>query len=185
MAATLIRNVVVIGAGGSLGPAVLKAFDSHFVVTIISRQSSTSTFAAKYKVRIVEDDYPTAQLLEAFKNQDAVISLISPGTSQTQYHIIDAAVEAGVKRFIPADFGYDIANANAIALLPALQIRVDIINYLKAQEEKDMTWTNITTGPFFDWGLTNGFTGFDIPNRKAMIYDNGDQPFSTSTVMLI
>jgi hypothetical protein len=93
---------------------------------------------------------------------------------------------AGVKRFIPAEFVYDTTNANAITILPGLQIRADIVKHLKAQEESNgLSWTGIITGEFFDWGLANGFTGFDLPNRKVIIYDDGDQPFSTSTVALI
>ncbi len=185
MASQPIHNVIVLGAGGSLGPTVLDSLDPHFVVSIVARKSSKSTFPSKYKLYVVEDDYPSAELLHAFQGQDAVVSLVSPFVCQIQKHIIDAAVEAGVKRFIPAEFGYDTTNANAISLLPALQIRVDIVNHLKAQESKGLSWTAFITGPFFDWGLANGFSGFDLPNRKAMIYDNGDQPFSACTTALI
>jgi hypothetical protein len=182
MSTLSVHKVVVLGAGGSLGPAVLDALESHFDVTILTRKSSTSTFPPKFKTSSIEDDYPTPKLLDAFRDQDAVVSLISPWAAKVQEHIIDAAVEAGVKRFIPAEFGYDTLNPNAIALLPGLQVRVDVINHLKSQETKGLTWTAIATGGFFDWGLGNGFTGFDLANRKAMIYDDGDQPFSTSTV---
>jgi hypothetical protein len=185
MTSLSIRNVAVLGAGGSLGPTVLEFLDHHFVVTIITRESSTSTFPSKFKTHVVPDDYATAQLLPAFTGQDAVVSLVSPWACQIQKHIIDVAVKAGVKRFIPAEFGYDTTNANAVALLPALQIRVDIVEYLRTQERNGLTWTALITGPFFDWGLANGFTGFDLPNHKAMIYDDGDQHFSTSTVPLI
>lgn len=180
-----IRNVAVLGAGGSIGPAVLDALDLHFDVTIVTRKSSTSTFPSKFKRKIVADDYPATELLTVFQGQDAVVSLISPWVCEAQQPIIDVAVKAGVKRFIPAEFGYDTTNANAIALLPPLQARADIVKYLKAQEDKGLTWTAIITGPFFDWCIANGAMGFDLAKRKAMIYDNGDQAFSASTVALI
>jgi hypothetical protein len=159
MTSQSIHNVVVLGAGGSLGTTILDALAPHFAVTIVTRKSSTSTFPSKFKLHIVADDYPTAELLQAFKGQDAVVSLITPWACQVQQQIIDVAVEACVKRFIPAEFGYDTTNANAITILPGLQIRADIVKHLKAQEDSGLTWTAIITGGFFDWGLSNGFTG--------------------------
>jgi hypothetical protein len=185
MTSQSIHNVVILGAGGSLGPAVLEALDPHFAVAIATRKSSTSTFPSKFKLHIVAGDYPAAELLQAFGGQDVVVSLISPWACQVQQHILGVAVKAGVKRFIPTDFGYDTTNANAITLLPALQIKADIYQYLKSQECNGLAWTAIITGGFFDWGLANGFTGFDLPNYKARIYDDGNLPFSTSTVTLI
>lgn len=181
----LYQKVIVLGAGGSLGPAILKALAPHFDVSILTRESSTSTFSSTFKLFTVADDYPTIELLAAFKDQDVVVCLMSPWACESQQHIIDAAVEAGVKRFFPAEFAYDSTNANAIKLLPALQIRADIVNYLRAQEVKGLTWTALITGPFLDWCLENGRMGFDLLKREAVIYDQGDQAFSTSTLTLI
>jgi putative NADH-flavin reductase len=74
-----IRKVLIIGAGGHLGPSILSAFaaDPHFTVSILSRQSSTSSFPAHIKVHKISDNYPEAELLEAFKGQDAIISTIA------------------------------------------------------------------------------------------------------------
>ncbi|EPE31218.1 NAD(P)-binding Rossmann-fold containing protein [Glarea lozoyensis ATCC 20868] len=185
MASPVFQRVIVLGAGGSLGPAILKALARHFEVSILTRKCSTSSFAPTFKVVTIADDYPTAELLEAFKNQDVVVCLMSPWACESQKQIIDAAVKAGVKRFIPAEFAYDSTNANAIKHLPALQIRANIVTHLQAQESKGLTWTAFITGPFLDWCLLNGRMGFDVVNREAMIFDQGDQPFSTSTLALI
>jgi hypothetical protein len=84
MTSQSIHNVVVLGAGGSLGPKVLGALKPHFAVTITTRKPSTSTFPPKFKLNIIADDYPTAELLQAFKGQDAVVSLITPWACQVQ-----------------------------------------------------------------------------------------------------
>ena len=44
---------------------------------------------------------------------------------------------------------------------PILNIKVDACVYVegKAKEGK-ITWTTISVGPFFDWGLVNQFIGF-------------------------
>jgi shikimate 5-dehydrogenase len=82
MTSQSIHNVVILGAGGSLGPTVLEALDPHFAVTIVTRESSTSTFPSKFKLHIAADDYPAAELLQAFGGQDAIVSLISPWACQ-------------------------------------------------------------------------------------------------------
>lgn len=179
------QKVIVLGAGGSLGPTILKALTPHFKVSILTRESSLSTFAPSFKVFTVADDYPTVGLLEAFKGQDVVVCLMSPWACESQQHIIEAAVKAGVQRFIPAEFAYDSTNANAIKLLPALQIRADIVQHLQAQEVNGLTWTSFITGPFLDWCLVNGRMGFDLSKQEAVIFDQGDQVFSTSTLALI
>ena len=183
--ASTIQNVIVLGAGGSIGPAILRALEPHFVVSIVSRKSSTSVFPTNFKTYIVGDNYPSEELLQAFKGQDAVVSCISPWATDMQRHIIDVAVKARVKRFIPGEFGGDTTNAKAIAIIPPLQIRADIVEHLRAQESHGLTWTAIISGQIFDCGLANGFLGFDLVNHKAMIFDNGDQHFSVSTLPLI
>lgn len=110
---------------------------------------------------------------------------MSPWATNTQQNIIDIAVQAKVKRFIPGEFGGHSSNTKAIAILPPLQIRADIVEHLKAQESSGFSWTAIITGQFFDWGLANGFLGFDLVKHEAMIFDEGDCPFSVCTLPLI
>ena len=74
-----------------------------------------------------------------------------------QIKIIDAALAAGVKRFIPSEFGSDTLNPNIVELFsPALAVKVSILEYLRANEGR-MSWTGIATGAFFD------FVGYSLP----------------------
>lgn len=151
--ASLIKNVIIIGAGGHLGPSILSAFvaDSHFTVSILSRQSSGSVFPPDLKVHRIGDDYPEVELLEAFKGQDAVISTIATANAVTQRTIIDAAIKAGVKRFVPSEFGSDTQNEKAMAILPQyFKEKLETVQYLKTKEKEGLTWTAFVTGPFFD-----------------------------------
>ena len=148
-----IRNVIIVGAGGKLGPAILRAFDSdfHFKVSILSRASSASTFPSHLKVHTVGDDYPQADLLEALKGQDAVISTIATGSAELQKKLIDASVQAGVKRFVPSEFGSDVRNENGLKLIPQyFKGKVDTVEYLKLKESQGLTWTTFVTGSFFE-----------------------------------
>ena len=109
---TALTNVLLIGAGGNLGPTTLDALtsDSRFIVSILTRTSSRSIFPSHLTIRRVSDDYPEFQLLSAFKGQDAIVVAISRASAHKQKDFIDAAVKAGVKRFVPSEFGGDTAN---------------------------------------------------------------------------
>lgn len=41
------------------------------------------------------------------------------------------------------------------------------------------------TGPFFDWGLTTGFLGFNIKEKRAEIWDGGNVKFSSTNLSTI
>ena len=136
-----------------MGPSLLSAFDAdpHFSVSVLARQSSKSTFPPHIKVHRVGDGYPDAELVEAFQGQDAVISSIARASMERQKAIIDAAVKAGVKRFVPSDFGGDLHNVKAAALLPQyFEGKLETRKYLKEKEKDGLTWTSFATGPFFE-----------------------------------
>ena len=149
-----LKNIILLGAGGNLGPSILAALtaDPHFTVSVLTRHSSTVTFPSSVTVHRIGDDYPDAELLAAFKGQDAVVSTLSHMAAGAHTRIVDAAVAAGVKRFVPSEFGSDTRNANALALLPAMFApKVAMVDYLKGQEAAGLTWTAFVTGAFFDW----------------------------------
>lgn len=147
-----IKNVIIIGAGGHLGPSILSAFDAdeHFTVSVLSRNSSTSRFPSHITVHRIGDDYPEAELLEAFKGQDAVISTMATASVKQQGVIIDAAIKAGVKRFVPSEFGSE-TNEKAVAVIPQyFHDKVEAVKYLRRKEKEGLTWTSFVTGPMFD-----------------------------------
>ena len=147
-------------AGGNLGPAILKALDqdSHFVVSVLSCKSSSATFPSHIKVRKVGDDYPENELLDAFKGQDAVVSVVGFAATLTQKSLIDASIKAGVKCFIPAEFGTkpNIQESGSSVRLHAQ--KEEVARYLRSQEGKGTTWSAIYPGPFLDWYVCESFT---------------------------
>ena len=138
-------------AGGNLGPSVLDALVKQFTVTILTRKSSKSTFPSSIKTISVSDDYPEAEVLEAFKGQDAVVSTVGGAAEKSQLSLIDFAVKAGVKRFIPAEYGSNTTNPELTKRLFIFQEKVATVEHLKKQESKGLTWSAIVTGPFLDW----------------------------------
>ena len=148
-----LKNVIIVGAGGRLGPSILRAIesDSRLKVSILSRISSTSTFPSHIKVHKIADDYPQAELVEAFSGQDAVVSTLATVSAGVQKRLIDAAVQAGVKRFVPSEFGSDVRNEKGLAVIPQyFKGKADTVDYLKSKETEGLTWTSFVTGSFFE-----------------------------------
>ncbi|KAL8776640.1 MAG: hypothetical protein Q9213_008191 [Squamulea squamosa] len=170
-----LKNVIIIGASGNVGSPIVDALlKAGFNVTALTRKSSSAKFPSEVKVETVDDDYPSDQLVAAFKGQDAVINLLPPISVEQHNSIADAAAEAGVKRFIPSEFGGDTSNPKVVELIPMFASKTAITGYLKTKESSGLTWTAVISGAFFDWGLHTGFLGFDLKTHTATIYDNGD-----------
>ncbi len=103
--------------------------------------------------RVHKTDYSShSSILEAFKGQDAVVSTIATAALGQQQAIVDAAVKAGVKRFIPSEFGMDTTTitGGAKKILGA-KIALQEALAKAAKDNEGFSWTAISTGMFFDW----------------------------------
>lgn len=61
-------------------------------------------------------------------------------------------MKAGVKRFIPSEYGNNTLNAKVVEMFsPKMDVKVEVLEYLKKQEGNRMSWTGLATGGFFDW----------------------------------
>ena len=89
-------------------------------------------------------------MIEAFEGQDAVVCALGAGGLADTPKIIDAAIAAGVKRFIPSEFGSNTLNPKSAKLVPVFGLKLEFIERLKKAESKGMTWTAIPAGAAFD-----------------------------------
>ena len=69
-------------------------------------------------------------MVEAFRGKDAIVLTTGHGLGGKEVAIVDAAIQAGVKRFIPSESGSNSQN--------------------QSRESAGMTWTAIATGIFLD-----------------------------------
>lgn len=120
-----------------------------FDVTIFTRKDSTKTFPQGAKV--VKTDYSDSELEGKFKGQDAVISLVAAPGIPDQKRYVDAAVKAGVKRFLPSEFGSNTLNKDAVKAIPLFGGKADVLNHLRSKAAGKFSYTALFTGPFFDW----------------------------------
>lgn len=184
-----IKTVTLLGADGRLGPAVLTALVAeHFKVQILKRQGSKST--SEYPEGVIEiripDDFPPSALESALKGQDAIVVTIPGSNISLQKKLADAAVKAGVTRFIPADFGsVDSDSQRARDWVPLYIDKYELRQYLQSLAEKNekFSWTGLVCGHFFDYDPL--WLHIDIKGRKADILDDGDIPASACTMATI
>ncbi|KAG5810512.1 hypothetical protein H9Q71_005425 [Fusarium xylarioides] len=97
---TEIKNVMVLGGRGNLGPYLIKALvKAGFNVSVLSRTSSNVTESTFLGATIVKSDYTFSSLVGVFTGQDAVISTLSTANIAEQKIVIDAVAAAKVKRY--------------------------------------------------------------------------------------
>lgn len=150
-----LRNITIFGAGGTnIGHHLVKALLSRpgtFNVSIIARKSSKSTFAPGAKVHYVEDELEHERLVEVLRGQDVLVSAIGFGAIQLEKKLINAAIEAKVRRFLPSEYGVNNTFRAARDLCPVFDAKGSIVDLLKEKEVEGLTWTSIPTGLWLDW----------------------------------
>lgn len=79
-----------------------------------------------------------------------------------QTAFIDAAIEAGVKRVYPSEFGFDYTRPEN-STSPIFKSKIETQKYLrdKAKEGK-ISYTIFTVGAFLDWSIVTGFFGMSL-----------------------
>lgn len=171
-----IRKVIVVGASGAVGrPVVTALLEEDFQVTALTRDSSNATFPDG--VKVAKTDYSRGSLDQAFQGQDAVVSTVAGSGISSQITLIDAAVAAGVKVFIPSEYGIDTQSTNAPEVIPLTAHKIAALNHLRSFKDK-ISWTVLVTGALFDWNFDfPGFGGWNLQARTAVIWDGGDVPF--------
>lgn len=179
-------KVAVAGGTGNLGPAIVNALlDANYHVTVLTRKNSNniSKLPKHSNLSVAEVDYSSvSSLTEALQGHKIVVSTVGSELLGGQNPLIDAAVAAGVTRFLPSEFGSNTSNPKS-AQLPVFKFKVDTQNYLKAKvaENPNFSYTLVTNGPFFDWGLKVGFIA-NPAKHAATVYNGGDVPFSATNL---
>ncbi|KAF2201402.1 NAD(P)-binding protein [Delitschia confertaspora ATCC 74209] len=188
---TPLKNIIVAGATGSVGAPILKALleEPSLNVSILSRASSKAQFPVSIPLKKVSDEFTVEELTEAFRGQDAVVVALST-TPITQdnlaIRLIEGAIAAGVKRFIPSEFGTNNLDPRARKVVPIYDTKGAAHEFLEKRcKESGMTWTSFACGSWLDWALnpaqSGNFLGIDVKNKRATIWDSGNSRFAITT----
>ncbi|OBS29440.1 hypothetical protein FPOA_03376 [Fusarium poae] len=180
-----LKNIAIAGAAGDLGSAVFSALvnSSKFNLTVLTRKDSKSTFPSGTKV--VQVDYDSLEsLTAALQGQDAVVSTVGSLAIPSQNLLIDAAVAAGVKRFLPSEFGSNLV-VPSVRKLPVFGTKVAIEDKLiELAKQGKITYTFVYNGAFLDWGIKQNFL-LDFASPEITLWDGGNAEFSTTTLATV
>ncbi|KAF2461303.1 NmrA-like family protein [Lineolata rhizophorae] len=185
MPSTPFKNILIVGAGGSLGSNLLQGLlaEPTFTVTALQRASSKSQLPASLPIITIPDDYPKEQLVATFTGRDVVVNAMTSTAVGEQKRFIDAAMAAGVRHYVASEYGLNNLNPAARSLSPVFDEKGRIREYLMAQEGKSaMTWTAIACGMWIKWSMRHDFLGMHIPERRFVLWDEGRGKLSCTTM---
>ena len=154
------------------------------ILTNITQTHQTPPNCTNGYIRHLVSDYSRKSLEEALTNEHVVISTVAPGDVCFQKRLIDAAIAAGVRRFIPNEFYFDTLDSTVSDRLPSHKARAEVLEYLKEQAEvnESFSWTAIAAHCILEQGLKKGLLGLDVKWQSAKIYGTGDERFACSTL---
>ncbi|XWW97549.1 hypothetical protein V2A60_005533 [Cordyceps javanica] len=177
-----VRNVTLVGASGNVGALALEKLSaSRHNVQVLRRTGSKSTLPPS--VRVVDVDFASEEALtRALRGQDVVIVALPGDAAALQTTLADAAAAAGVRRFLPTEYGCNIENPRA-RRIPVFADKVKIEDHLRAKVAagSSLTYTFVYNGPFLDWGIQQQFL-LDVAGYKPQLLDDGKAVFSSANI---
>ncbi|KAJ3950806.1 hypothetical protein N0V92_012799 [Colletotrichum tropicale] len=180
------QNVALLGKG-FLGSAILTELaNAGLTVTVLGRSESAKE-GLPSGVKFATVDYSSVDdLAAALRGQDAVVSTVSKGGLLTQNTVIDASIKAGVKRYIPSDWGTFTTDPKAQReLVPVLGPMLEVQRYLAEKARTgEIEHTIFSVGAFLDF-LTTVPVAFDYANKTVELWDGGRHRLSTTSVSSI
>ncbi|KAH8744001.1 hypothetical protein F5883DRAFT_722431 [Diaporthe sp. PMI_573] len=175
------KKVALLGKG-RLGSAILEELvNNGFTVTVLSRNPSGMKDLPS-GVEAAQVDYSSQDsLVEALRRNDVAIATFASAAVMNQELIIEACIKAGVKRYIPADWGSLSTDPKARTLpinYPLAQVQE---NLKKKADTGLLDYTIFSVGAFLDYMLEYPFI-LDVNTSSIQIFDNGEHPFSSTSV---
>ncbi|KAL7939397.1 hypothetical protein V8C35DRAFT_326449 [Trichoderma chlorosporum] len=179
------RNIAVLGGTGKIGRPIVKALvDAGFNVTVVTRSSGSNPEEAS-GATFVTSDYTYESLIKIFTGQEVVVSAVAAGPPiAAQKTMVDAAIEAGVRRFIPSEYGSSSIDQPIEDFKKLMAPKTELVGYLreKSQSHPQFTWTCLSGGASLDLGIRSGGWGFSVPERTATLFDTGEVRFDCTTL---
>lgn len=172
-------TVAVAGATGDLGGRIVSALAAKgALVRVLVRHPNDKLSHANVEQVTVDFDDSVA-LTRAVTGAECVVSVLNglePVIIDLQSHLLDAAVAAGVPRFVPSDFSLDFTKTHSgdnrnMDLRRRFMTRVDAA---------PIRATSILNGAFAD--LLTGEAPIVLHRfRRILYWGNADQPFDFTT----
>ena len=177
-------TLLVAGATGDLGRRIVRDLLLHDTrVRILTRPGSTSAdelYGTDDRVTIVRADYShPAALITSLEGVDAVVSAISgtrPVIVDAQWTLLDAAVRAGVARFIPSDYSADYRRID-VGSNRNFELRREFAADVDAAP---LRATSVLNGAFMDL-VTGQAPLISFKHRRVLYWSSPDQVLDFTT----
>ncbi|KAH7102516.1 NAD(P)-binding protein [Auriculariales sp. MPI-PUGE-AT-0066] len=162
----------VAGGAGSLGRFVTLALQGQGAkVSVLSRNAVDIPSGASLSIV----DYTSMEsLVSALSDVEVVVSVLSGPGMAAQPLLAKAAKAAGVKHFVPSEYGMRTGDLPTDSLLSVFADKVAMHELLRQLE---LPYTLYYVGVFSDWFFIPLF-GFDFDKRKITIVGPGTTPVS-------
>jgi uncharacterized protein YbjT (DUF2867 family) len=183
-------TVLVAGATGMLGSKIVAALldKGDLDVKAMVRSLNDSNTENRQKVEamkakgatIVEGDLMQPEtLLPLCAGVDVVVSAVGNNevTVPGQKHLIDAAKQQGVKRFIPSDYSVDYRKLD-YGDNDNLDKRKEVLEYL---QQSGLEYTLVLNGAFMDNVGTPYMPQFDLEHQTFQYWGDGETPLDFTT----
>ena len=173
-------SVLITGPNGAVGShivkAILKKRDSLGEIGFLAREDSPRYDLLKSQGFQLELKSSGASAIKG-KYDIYVICLATEATAE-ELGLIQFAIDAGIKTIYPSEYGFDLEQLRDAGGVFAPKIEVE--DFLKKKNEEGvLDYVTVVANSFFDWGIeADGFWGFDLKNREAIIFDGGDYEVS-------
>jgi uncharacterized protein YbjT (DUF2867 family) len=172
--------VVLAGAGGDLGDRIAKALivRGAGVRVLVRRSTATEkldTFGANGVSAVAVDYADIASLKKACQGAACVVSALNglePVIISAQGRLLDAAVAAGVPRFIPSDYSLDFTKTR-----PGDNRNLDLRRaFMRRVDGSPIRATSVLNGAFTE--LLTGDAPIILNRPKKVLYwGSADQTF--------
>ncbi|GKU07926.1 2-hydroxyisoflavone reductase [Fusarium langsethiae] len=151
-------KIAIAGASSGLAREVLDklvAAEKHDIKALVRK--NPSEFPQLKNVEWIQIDFSDkAELVNILEGVNTVLCFfavhLDPG-SENQKRLIDAAVEAGVKRFAPSEWGPGAKLADSLDVLSWYSGKIEVVKYLEDlnAKEKVLEYCRFQPGVFMDY----------------------------------
>ncbi|KAF2680267.1 isoflavone reductase family protein [Lentithecium fluviatile CBS 122367] len=179
-----IASILVIG-NRDISQSIISALafpseneSAPYRISVLTQEGQTPYLPSHTAPRSVEhktSDFTAASLERAFAGRDVIISTVFGADYDLQASIINAAVAAGVKGFIPHEFGHDTINTKVQRRISGGAERAKVIEHLRAN--RSIEWVAVAVGCVLDTALLAGNLGFDLEWQSSSINGSGEETF--------
>ncbi|OTA92273.1 hypothetical protein M434DRAFT_396516 [Hypoxylon sp. CO27-5] len=127
----------------------------HEIVALVRKDPTQ--FPSLPGVKWVQTTYEDkSELVRLFKGIETVLSLFPvhlDAGNATQKRLIDAAIEAGVKRFAPSEWATGVKLESALEFIPWYAGKVEVAHYLESlnKEKKVIEYSRFQVGAFMNY----------------------------------